>query len=245
MSAKRFFQALNDYLFDSDQPMSAEDLYRLYGFANGLFEGIFDRKAPGSTSQRVEGHDHTDSTVTNYQGGRPLARNVCYYGFKGENLFVFAASPSGAATWTPMDEDWNPNYQRTTNTAAEMFRTYISAGWDSVGTGTPSSPPYLSARALLVWTPTVSTVQWDVRIKNINTGRYSATATVNSTSTSQHAQWVDINFVPTADGWSGFDVECQRTNGSGSDVLEVYQFVLWEDTEYGTVGNGTNALGMP
>ncbi len=245
MSAKRYFQALNDYIFGADQSMAAEDLYRLYGFANGIFEGIFDKKAPGATSQRIEGHDHTDSTVSGYQGGRPLARNVCYFGFKGENLACFAASPSAASAWTVMDEDWSTVYRRSSNTAGELFRTYISAGWDSVGSGTPSSPPYLKARVFLYWTPTSASVEWDVRVKNVNTSRYSSTVTITSSSTSLHAQWIDIDFVPTVDGWSGFDVECQRRNGGTSDKLEVYQFILWEDIDSGTIGNGTYALGMP
>jgi len=242
---KRFFTALNDALLDADESGDAETHTRAYAFGNALFEGIFDKRAPGASSQRIQGHDHTDSTVSGYQGGRPLARHVCYNAYRADNSSVYYASPSSASSWVSFDEHWSSTYQRTTNTAAELFRTYISAGWDSTGTGTPSSPPYLNVRLLLNWTPTASSVEWDVRVKNIVSGRYSQTQTVISTSTSQHIQWMDITLVPASDGWCGFDIEVLRRNGSASDVLYCDQFVMYEDIDHGTIGTGQNALGMP
>lgn len=245
---KSFFTALNDALLNADESGDAETHTRMYAYTNALFEGLFDKKPPGAEvgyTQVVQGHDHTDSTVSGYQGGRPIARNVVYNGFKYDATPVYMASPASASSWVSFDEHWSSVYQRTTNTAAELFRTYISAGWDSMGTGTPSSVPYLKARLLLSWTPSVSSVEWDVRVKNAISGRYSQTQTVISTSTSLHVQWMDIAYVPSLDGWCGFDIEVLRRNGSASDVLQCEQFVLIEDIDTGTIGSGQNALGMP
>ena len=245
---KSFFTVLNDALLNADESGDAETHTRMYAFCNALFEGIFDKKPPGAPvgyTQVVQGHDHTDSTVSGYQGGRPLARNVVYNAFRYDNNAVYYASPNSASSWVSFDEHWTAKYERTTSTAAELFRTYISAGWDSTGTGTPSSVPYLKARLYITWVPTVSTVEWDLRIKNIISGRYSETRTVVSTSTSRETQWLDINYVPSLDGWCGFDIEIQRRNGSSSDRLNCDQFVLFEDIDTGTIGSGQNALGMP
>jgi len=242
---RRFYTALNDALVAADESGDAETWLRMYAFGNALFEGILDSRAPGSSSQSIIGHDHTDSTVAGYHGGRPLARNVVYNGFMYDGSAVYSASPAALSTYVSFDEHWPAGQQRTTKTASELFRTYVSAGWDSSGSP-PASVPYLKARFLLVWTPTSSSVVWDVRLKNTITGDYSPVGTVTSTSTSQHVQWLDISSVPCSDGWCGYDIEVQRrVAGSVSDVLTCEQFVLLEDIEAGPVGSGTTALGVP
>lgn len=244
---RKFYTALNDALVAADESGDAETWLRMYAFGNALFEGIFDSRAPGSSSQSIIGHDHTDSTVTDYHGGRPLARNVVYSGMAKDSTstHLYGASPSSSSTWVSFDEHWAANYQRTSKTAGELFRTYISAGWDSSGSP-PASVPYLKARLLLVWNPSSSNTEWDVRLKNIITGDYSPVGTVVSTSTSLHVQWLDISNVPCSDGWCGYDIEVQRrVAGGAASVLYCDQFLLIEDIESGPVGSGTTALGVP
>ena len=99
---RKFFTAMNDALVAADESGDAESWLRMYAFGNALFEGIFDSRAPGSASQSIIGHDHTDSTVTGYHGGRPLARNVIYSGMTqdSDSVHLYAASPATASTWT-------------------------------------------------------------------------------------------------------------------------------------------------
>jgi hypothetical protein len=243
---RKFFTAMNDALVAADESGDAESWIRMYAFGNALFEGIFDSRAPGSASQSIIGHDHTDSTVTGYHGGRPLARNVIYSGMveDSDSVHLYAASPSSANTWTAFDEAYATDYQRTTKSAAEMFRTYVSAGFDSTGSP-PSAPPYLKARFLLVWEPQNAATEWDVRLKNVITGDYSAVGTVVSSSTNLHVEWCDVSYVPASDGWCGYSIEVQRrVHGSHTDVLYCDQFILFEDLDTATIGSGSVALGM-
>ena len=243
---RKFFTALNDALVAADESGDAETWLRMYAFGNALFEGIWDSRAPGSSSQSIIGHDHTDSTVTGYHGGRPLSRNVVYSGMAqdSDSVHLYAASPASASTYVSFDEHWSSTYQRTTKTAGELFRTYISAGWDTSGSP-PSSVPYLRARLLLVWEPQNAATEWDVRLKNIITGDYSAVGTVVSSSTNLHVEWLDVPYVPASDGWCGYDIEVQRrVHGSHTDTLYCDQFILFEDIDSGTIGNGNVALGV-
>ena len=97
---RKFFTALNDALVAADESGDAETWLRMYAFGNALFEGIWDSRAPGSSSQSIIGHDHTDSTVTGYHGGRPLSRNVVYSGMvqDSDSVHLYAASPPSAST---------------------------------------------------------------------------------------------------------------------------------------------------
>lgn len=204
MSVKSWFSILDDALTASDRFLNSEALFRAYGFANSLFEGLLDRTPPGATSQRVKGHDHDAN------GGKGVARNTVYCAGNGSRgLFIFAAS--------------NTSFQFADNFAGAnsragigfpMFSVPVSPGFTSPGAGVPTGPPYLDA--MVAYNFSFGEII-DVEVRFVNQtlgGRTSEEVAIVGTQLDDpnERSWVYIPKIPVVPGWNSLDLQWRSNN---------------------------------
>lgn len=239
----RWWCDLNDELAATDEWGDSELWFRLFSKANAMFEAIGDTSASPTAGQKVKGHDHTPSTVSGYQGGRPLARNTQYIGGKGRTP-MFTCDVTSAGTYVKADSGNTAKFQRSGN-GLPLFKMEVSQGLDSTGSP-PSSAPYLTARVFLRWVDTLANVS--ARFYNSTTGEYSAVTTTSPTRTAPDSNRADIeiDFIPCQSGTNNLDLEITSDRASATDVtVEVEKVVIQEVAGVGgsSASSGNVALG--
>ena len=206
MSVYRWFSELVNEMVDSNQWLDTEVLFRATSQANALYEFIFDKPAPGATSQAIQGHDHTTT-----QGGRTCARGTVYSGGAGQDQF-FKWEPSAATTWYSADNANSSSKQRS----GSLFWAYCS------GTTTGASSPYttpvawLHVRVLKPGAGGGGNKTVSARINNVTLSKYSETKTftVAAGGSSPVSESLDFVEVPIQPGWNEFDIEYQTDKDS-------------------------------
>jgi hypothetical protein len=210
------FQPLEQTLVADEQPLDADTLSRVQWFANGLYEGVLDQRAPGANTQTCRGHDHDD------YGGLAITRNKVCSLSKGEsapftkNIGMMGehgtSSPStGSAIWHLADEDTSAGGLRSTAGVAHMIGP-VSPGITNTGT---STAPYLDA--YLYFTADASpAVNFTVRFAIYNRDQASFSAVKSMTSVGGTLEgWLYIDEIPCDDDqFNSFDiyVQCDTAN---------------------------------
>lgn len=203
MSVYRWFSELVNEMVEANQWLDTEVLFRATSQANALYEFVFDKPAPGATSQAIQGHDHSTT-----QGGRTCARGTVYSGGAGQDQF-FKWEPASPTTWYSADNVNSSSKQRS----GSLFWAYCSGV--TTGASSPYTTPvaWLSARFLIPsqgGNPTVS-----IRVKNVTLTKYSETQTIalsaGGSTTSETKTFVEV---PIQQGWNEFDIELQTDKDS-------------------------------
>jgi hypothetical protein len=219
------FQPLEQTLVADEQPLDADTLSRVQWFANGLYEGVLDQRAPGTNTQTCRGHDHDD------YGGLGITRNkVCSLstgergpytktiGMMGEHG---TSSPStGSAIWHLADEDTSAGGLRSTAGVAHMIGP-VSPGITNTGT---STAPYLDAMAYITST-SLSSTNYTVRVAIYNRDQAAFSAVASFTTVGNSGgQWLYIDEIPCDDDqFNSFDIYVQCSDPSVTIVTHYVQ----------------------
>lgn len=236
---------LDDALVASPQPLDAFILKLMFMAANALYEAVYDRPAPGSTIQKIQGHDHSA------QGGRPVPMGKLYSAGGATTIPWATATLPTINQWEYSDKDNAVGTRRTSGTpnqttgagsATQQFSAYVT--FDIVSGGNPPTVnPYLHAKIQLL-IPSLSSAEVRIYNKTINALSESIIAFSN--------EWIDISKIPCSGGeWNDFDIQIRRTSGSDGNfsVLGVRLFEipsLADDTRISyTPSSGETILGKP
>lgn len=193
---------------------------------NAIYEHTMDRPALGSSTQRIQGHDHYSSGY----GGRSVPMSCIYstrtYDLSGSaELYTILCTTQN--TWYYFDQ--TATARRTTasstpggtQTTHPMFLAYVSQGFTSSGSP-PSSQPYLVGLVYIRHAVNPSEI-FEVRLYNINTGAYSA-ATVGVGASEEG---VFIDKIPCVGGVINrfaIEIRCATNNSIEVDMLGCHLF---------------------
>jgi len=204
VSVYRWFSSLVNEMTAANQWIDAEVLFRATSSANALFEFIFDKPAPGATSQAIQGHDHTST-----QGGRVVARGSLYSGGAGKNQFLQFVGP-GSGVWGNADNANTSSRQRSTT-----FWAYSSA--TTSGSSSPYTNPvaWCSLRFQYETHGTARVIS--ARLQNNTTSKTSDVVTFNipgSTGIVSASPALLLEEVPISSGWNEYTLELMSDHDS-------------------------------
>lgn len=216
------FDSLEDDLVAVGEWLDSYSLKILYGFENGLYEGIEDRRAPGASSQTCRGHDHDSS---NY-GGRALARGGCYTATLQGTTQLYRLAYNGTSYSGYYAWDYDDGTTRRSNNNIGMALFWVSPDLTSSG-NPPTGPPYLTAKLYVEWNADPATPTFNFRAKHLASGNYSAVTTKSSTAS--FSGWITIDMIPCAgDAINEIQFEVEMT-GTGNTVnIDLYAFEIYE-----------------
>lgn len=169
---------LDEILVEDGDSLDSHTLANTVMRANAVYEHTMDRPALGSSSQRIQGHDHNSGGY----GGRPVAMSCIYsahnFGLSsGDELYTIVCTVQN--TWYYFDQTASARRTTASSTPAgtqtthPMFTARITHGFTSSGSP-PSSQPYLYGVVSIRHAVNPSAI-FEVRIYNISAGAYSAT----------------------------------------------------------------------
>jgi hypothetical protein len=225
MSVLRAWKALEEDLLSAKEFLGVALSWAAWQ-KNALYEALLDKKAPGATSQAVQGHDHV-AAVDGGQGGRIVGRSMAAMGGAGNNGFAeVEITALNTSTWVTVPVNYATN-------GIPSFRAWCGKGMISA-TGTAPSAPCLDAKVLVFSDLTV-----DVRIQHATTSFYSATKT-HTPSGSFLSSLLHITNIPANDeGWNPYNLQV-RSSGLGS-----YIYICLVNESESPIVDGTYYAGTP
>lgn len=203
-----FCELINEYVA-ANQWLDSEVVFRLVATMNALYEFIYDKPAPGATSQAIQGHNHNST-----QGGRVVARGTVFVGGAGKNQY-FLADLISSSTWYTADNNNSSTLQR----GGSIGWFYASA--TSTGASSPYTTPVGWAYLRIMWPPSTGSHTLSARLYNRTMSKYSDTQTaVLSPGTGVNPETADMTFteVPIQAGWNEFDLQFSSSSGSNQAV---------------------------
>jgi len=201
---------------------------------NAINEATEGDKAPGATSQTVQGHDHAG------QGGVALARNVVALAGNG-NSTLFTVAIATASTYEKADGTATGS---RTDAGLAILEGYVSPGIDNQADA-PSSTPYLSAY-VYIYEDQSDTSTVTLRITNESNGFVSAETVLGSGTVKKG--WFLIDQIPCdEDAVNGFDLEIKsdKVGVTGDHTIRTLGIIISEVAGVGAVGqsSGSEVLG--
>lgn len=243
MSAYKWFAKLEQLLAASGEFLDSDTLFRAYGFANAIYENIYDKIAPGAAGQSVKGHDHTGT-----RGGRAVARGTCYVAGTGDDTVMYCESTALGNVFIQADANVEASVNRFTNLNYH-FRVYHSDRFASAGSSDPYTNGNCEGWIQLLWATnfTAASLELHAKITNVTMSRESET-TVASVSGTTDGAFFKIEDIPFQAGWNNYSVQLKADmssygGGANQTNLSLTQFALMETPSVAqTTSTGTQQI---
>jgi len=236
---KYFGQALADELVTAEYSLNADTFKRIFSACNALVECVMDQACPGSSTQTIKGHDHSNTNL-----GRGIGHGKVYSA--GCDLERYKGSPSAEIIWTAEAVTTNTWYyadagagtwRRTNGTPGgtpstdPLFDAYVSSLITSSG-NPPSANPYLEGWVYVDADDSGGAVE--LRIYNQTTSEFSEVVSITQ------GAWNYIRFVPcSGDAWNDFDIQVRHTAAhAAGDTIMISGVVISEAYEYSSNRGG-------